>query len=500
MVRAGKPKAGCRATIAWRLGLPLLDGCLLDLSLAIQPGRDRGPSPMTMTKASHVPSRVPPWRSVVLAILAGCFLAFVAGAFVSEFHLFPYRLIFENAFAYLHAVQDRRAMEAEAQAEGTAAAKVTARVTIPASPDAFDGYTFLTFDVARPSTARLIDMNGNVLHEWHRSFRDIWPDHPQCQTPSPESAIAWRYAQLFPNGDIIASVTSYGDTPYGYGLVKLDKNSNVIWAVADNFHHQFSISADGTIYGLTHHWRILHDHPLRGDRHLPKRVLEDFVVEVSPQGKELASFSLLDAMAAPRYRALLDSAFINDYKAEAWDPLHANAIDFIPPDFAAHHAFMQPGMLLISMRELDALVVVDVTKRSVVWATRGAWIRQHDPELLSDGDILLFDNRGANLPQKGSRLIEFSPDSGHIDWSYAGTSLQPFRSDKSGGEQRLPNGNTLVSEDDNGRVFEVSRKGIIVWEYRDVRLHRATRVAKDWLQFVPSGLATPVPATQPQNH
>jgi outer membrane protein assembly factor BamB len=107
---------------------------------------------------------------------------------------------------------------------------------------------------------------------------------------------------------------------------------------------------------------------------------------------------------------------------------------------------------------------------------------------MADGDILLFDNRGANIKDGGSRLIEFDPETGRTDWSYAGSISQPFRSDKSGGEERLPNGNTLVSEDDAGRVFEVNRKGKIVWEYRDVRLHHASRVTKDWLKFVPTGV------------
>jgi hypothetical protein len=33
------------------------------------------------------------------------------------------------------------------------------------------------------------------------------------------------------------------------------------------------------------------------------------------------------------------------------------------------------------------------------------------------------------------------------------------------GCQRLPNGNTLITESNYGRIFEVHRKGEIVWEY-----------------------------------
>ena len=159
---------------------------------------------------------------------------------------------------------------------------------------------------------------------------------------------------------------------------------------------------------------------------------------------------------------------------------------------------MKPGMVLVSMRDLDALALLDMKAKRIVWAMRGAWERQHDPDLLGNGDVLLFDNRGENIKGGGSRVIELNPASGKIDWAYEGSTEQPFRSDKSGAVDRLPNGNTLISEDDSGRIFEVNKKDQIVWEFRDVRLHQATRVAKDWLKFTPSGLLKlKGPSTQP---
>lgn len=422
-----------------------------------------------------------------MPVVAACFLSFVGGAIVADFRLFPYRLMFKRPFAYARAYAERRAEVAEIEADGPPPA--AGRVTVPAGPGAFDGYTFLTFDRRRPSTARLIDMQGRVVHEWHRPFAAIWPDHPQRADAPDERAVAWRYAQLFPGGDIITTVKAHAESPEGCGLVKLDKDSNVIWAVGQHFHHQFSVAADGRIYALAHDWRRVSDRPVAGAPFLPDPVLEDFVVELSPDGKELSRLSLLDAMAAPGARELLGSAASAGFHANAWDPLHPNDVEVIGADFASHHEFLKPGMVLVSFRDVDALVVLDPKTGGVAWTMRGPWLRQHDPDLLGNGNVLLFDNEGNKAGGGSSRLLEIEPSTGRVVWSYTGLPQQPFESELAGGQQRLPNGNTLAAEDYGGRLVEVTPDGRTVWEYRDVRLHHATRVPKDWIQFVPTAPA-----------
>jgi predicted Rdx family selenoprotein len=78
--------------------------------------------------------------------------------------------------------------------------------------------------------------------------------------------------------------------------------------------------------------------------------------------------------------------------------------------------------------------------------------------------MLLFDNLGHGGM---SKVIEFDPFTQQILWSYESTPRQPFSSLLSGSNQRLPNGNTLITESDTGRAFEVTRDGRIVWEYRN---------------------------------
>jgi len=424
-------------------------------------------------------------NQIIVTIAAVCFLTFVWGAYVAEFHVFPYRLMFRNPFAYVHAWAQRKGTLDSTSAESHTVS-ATGQVTIPAGPEAFDGYTLLSFGTARPSTARLIDMQGHVVHEWHKPSSEIWPNHPQREKAWPDYAMSFRHSQLFPNGDLLTVVTVSGDTPWGYGLVKLDKDSKVIWSIADNFHHQFSIGSDGRIYSLVHYWRDTKERPIPGCPFMPKLVLEDFVVVLSPEGKELSRFSLLDAMAAPGFRELLASEIFKSYESEDWDPLHANDVKIIEPEFAAHHSFMKPGMVVVSLRDLDALIVLDLTTGSVQWAKRGAWLRQHDPELLSNGDVMLLDNLGNRGGSGESRILQVNLESNRTTWSYAGTADHPFESHHAGGLERLPNGNTLIFEDRAGRAFEVTPDDKIVWEYHDAQLHHATRIAKDWLKFVPT--------------
>jgi hypothetical protein len=60
-------------------------------------------------------------------------------------------------------------------------------------------------------------------------------------------------------------------------------------------------------------------------------------------------------------------------------------------------------------------------------------------------------------------VLELDPLTQQIRWSWGGTDAQPLFSKILGSVQRLPNGNTLITESDAGRVLEVTPDGDIVW-------------------------------------
>ncbi|MDE2842389.1 MAG: aryl-sulfate sulfotransferase, partial [Chloroflexota bacterium] len=93
--------------------------------------------------------------------------------------------------------------------------------------------------------------------------------------------------------------------------------------------------------------------------------------------------------------------------------------------------------------------------------------QQHDPNLLPNGNVLIYDNgshrRNVGLPF--SRVLEVNPDSNEIVWQYQDSPPYNFFSPYISGARRLPNGNTLITEGMFGRMFQVTAQGEVVWEY-----------------------------------
>ena len=83
--------------------------------------------------------------------------------------------------------------------------------------------------------------------------------------------------------------------------------------------------------------------------------------------------------------------------------------------------------------------------------------------MLANGHIMVFDN---GVKNKASRVVEMDPATGQIVWQYQAPVPQSFYTLSKGSAQRLDNGNTLITNSDNGKVFEVTSAGEIVWEYR----------------------------------
>jgi len=301
---------------------------------------------------------------------------------------------------------------------------------------------------AHAPTAILMDMEGRVLHRWSRTFEASLSEHYGRIGPSAGGTHAWRRVRLLENGDLLAVFMNFG-------LIKIDRDSNLLWAYPKACHHDVFVGEAGEIYVLTRRSWKREPMPI-GSWSAPGRVLEDFVTVLSPDGKEIKSVSILDAFLNSSYAPHLE------HLKDPFDVLHTNTIRPIDGRLAGDYPMFEKGQLLLSMREIHTIAVLDLESERITWALTGQWKFQHEPRLLENGNILLFDNRG----NRGrSQILELDPLTQEISWRYRGQPPEAFHSKYIGSVQRLPNGNTLITESLKGRAFEVTVDGTIVWEY-----------------------------------
>jgi hypothetical protein len=159
-----------------------------------------------------------------------------------------------------------------------------------------------------------------------------------------------------------------------------------------------------------------------------------------------------------------------EYGSPAYDWTHTNAV-----------LYRNEGgedFVYINIRNLNRILKVHMASKQIVWSMgdggdfgEGLWSHCHDPEILPNGNLLLFDNGYHRNYVEGpgySRVIEiaFDPDAkeAEIVWEYRES--PDFYTYAMGDADRLPNGNTLITDACNGRVFEVTPDKEKVWEYK----------------------------------
>jgi arylsulfotransferase ASST len=314
-------------------------------------------------------------------------------------------------------------------------------VTVYDPAAAFNGYNLYTSGDS--PHAVLVDMKGETLHEWRYELLDVWPDFTPPDRWAIKSRDFWRRVYLYPNGDLLAIYD-------GVGMIKLDKDSNLIWASRGGYHHDIDVMPDGSMFTLARTLeivpRINPDDP----------ILHDFICELDAEGNELRRISLLKCFERSRYASVLDKM------APRGDTFHTNTIEILDGRHADRSPIFREGNALISIFQLNTIAIVDLETKQIVWALYGLWVKQHEPILLDNGNLLVFDNQGH---EGRSKVIEIDPFTQELRWSYADGPGTRFYSDVCGSNARLPNGNTLITESTGGRAFEVTPDKTIVWEY-----------------------------------
>lgn len=286
----------------------------------------------------------------------------------------------------------------------------------------------------------LIDMSGEVVHSWSHPF------------------VPGNYAYLLENGNLLWS----GETPDGPrpgggkgGLLReYSWEGEIVWEYADDRqHHDFKRLSNGNTVYLG--WEQMPEETAfrvqgakPGTEDDQGVIWGDFLREVTPGGETVWEWHTHSGMQIEKFPLHAMST--------RKEFLHTNAVTELPN-----------GDFMVSFRKNSCIAIIEKATSQLVWHHQDdSWGQQHDCTMLQNGNILLFAN-GLHVPGgvPFSRVVEFDPESGQEVWTYKGAPPYTFFSPNISGAQRLWSGNTLICEGLNGRIFEVTSSGDIVWEF-----------------------------------
>jgi hypothetical protein len=401
-------------------------------------------------------------------------------------------------------------------------------------PDAtWSGYTvFITPD---DDGVVVVDMNGRVVKTW-----------------TGVSGAAGGPARVLPGGYLIAGTGGGAPHQEAPALVQLDWSGQEIWRF-DRSEQVKAAGGPATWSARQHHdWQrpsypagyyapgvqpaatggptLLLTHTAVTNSRVSDRPLEDDrLIEVTWDGKIAWDWRASDHADEFGFsddaRTVIRQGIGFNRARDSYDWLHINAASYVGPNqwYDGGDTRFAPDNVLISSRESNFMAIVSRGGK-IVWrmgpdyresealAKLGQIIGQHNPHIIPKGlngagNLLVFDNGGAagygssnpaapdgrNAIRRGSsRVVEINPVTFAKVWEYAvgGQESYRFFSHYVSGAQRLPNGNTMITEGADGRIFEVTPAGAVVWEYVSPyftkngdtnRVYRAYRVPYDWL-------------------
>jgi hypothetical protein len=305
---------------------------------------------------------------------------------------------------------------------------------------------------------KVIDMHGELVHEWPVDWFDIWSDAthlPPQDVPQTRPGTHLHGTLLLPDGDILFNFEKLG-------MVRMGLCGEVRWKLPYQTHHSIHLDDNGDIWasGLKTHAEAMPEYPAHA---VPVR--EQVIIKISPDGELLEEISVFDLLRDNGDRALLHMQATPLANTISGDSLHLNDVEVFPRNMA--EGFFRHGDVLISLRNIHGIFVFDPDTRKIKYQRLGGFTRQHDPDFIDGDSLLIFDNNNIGPASFGqqSSILRLDVVNDELTTVYTGTAAEPFYTQIMGKQQLLANGHLLITDSVHGRGFEVDQEGNVVWEF-----------------------------------
>lgn len=321
------------------------------------------------------------------------------------------------------------------------------------------------------SVIKLVRLSDQkTIHQWKPDFDAIKKaigDKKEYWQGSNKNSLPLIHPLLAPDGSIIFH------SFIGFPLIKINKDSKLVWTIPGIFDHALEYDADGYIFvqSAIEHTRFL-------PNFLPN-YLDDAIAKISPRGKVVFKKSIAEILVENGYRALLLGTGIYEN-----DVLHVNDIQ---PALTSSK-YWRKGDLLISIRHKSAVFLYRPATNKIIWLKVGPWVNQHDVDFVDSTHISVFGNNTirnvSNQPLDGHNEIyvyDFKTDSTLTPYTEC---LKKARvsTPSEGRSDILPGGDLFIEETNNNRLLRINTKDII-WQYV-VPVDKNHVSALTWTRFI----------------
>lgn len=311
--------------------------------------------------------------------------------------------------------------------------------------------------VARQTSVKVMDRTGRVIHEWRPVWSEIWPEGEGNFVTRPVEGMYLHGLDLLPDGSLVANFEHQS-------TFRLDPCGNLLWKLDNLGHHSVHYADDGTL------WVSAEDYIAEAPTGIPNYdapVRSWKLQQLNLDGEILRNIPVIGLLQDNDLHGLLYlAATQNRSPSVSGDTLHLNDIETFPANMQSE--IFTPGDLLISLRNINTVLVIDPKDLKVKFISVGRVLRQHDPDFVPGDRISIFDNHNVPDPKTGqlaSRIVEIDVASGIAATVLKGTGEEPFYTDIMGVHQRLANGNILVVPSGEGRVLEFTPEGRLSWRW-----------------------------------
>ncbi|MDB5123348.1 MAG: Arylsulfotransferase [Mucilaginibacter sp.] len=329
-----------------------------------------------------------------------------------------------------------------------------------------------TYDSNRgQAVAKLIRLSDQkVLHQWLQNFdqtKQLLRDKSDFWKISDKQSTRLFNPLILNDGSIVFN-------NFYSPLIKMDKNSKLVWVINGTFHHSIECDADGNTWAPS----IIENSKFL--KNMLPAFVDNAITKVSPNGKVLFKKSVAEILIENGYRGLLLG--VGNYEI---DLSHLNDIQ---PALTTTKHWMK-GDLLISLRNRSTVFLYRPASNKILWLKTGPWLNQHDVNFIDSDRISLF----------GNNIVQANPDELLIDghnevyiYNFKTNTVEtPYTAvlkaarvstTTEGRANVLPNGDLFVEESNNNRLFRSDRNAI-VWQYID-RVDQHSVAALSWSRFI----------------